>query len=374
MKTLNILFIIYDLERGGPELRLLNFVKYFPDYINIHICVTSNDLSLLEKFKNYAQDIKVIPIDRPYLEITKLIKISRYCRINNISIVNSYDLKGLIISCFLKVLYRKRILTVFNNVNSLKSYTKRQKSILKYLLFINDWILCNSKFSKNEIKSKYMVKNTSVVYNGVDIDYFQNNSHNEDLFDKYKLHDNNFIIGTVANFRKQKNYQLLISAFKRVSKGRPDMKLFCVGGGPELSRIKALARAYSLENQIIFTGYVENVYDYLKIFNVFVLTSTSEGMPNVIIEAMCIGVPVISSNVGGCAEIIDHNRDGLLFESNDIDNFVVLINKLIADTELKERLRKSSVDKVTSKFSVKTMIDNYVKFYNNLELLVNKSG
>ena len=88
-KPINVLFLIYDLERGGPELRLLDFAKFFPESIRIFLCVTSKQLALIEKFRSLNVDIKVIPIDKIYLSPAKIIRIWQYCKINNIEIIDS---------------------------------------------------------------------------------------------------------------------------------------------------------------------------------------------------------------------------------------------------------------------------------------------
>ena len=95
MDKKNLLFIIYDLERGGPEMRLLDFAKHFPDDLKMHICVTSTNLSLLEKFQEYGIDIKIIPIAKPYFEVNKIFRIYNYIIENRICIINSVDIKAL---------------------------------------------------------------------------------------------------------------------------------------------------------------------------------------------------------------------------------------------------------------------------------------
>ncbi|RJQ23905.1 glycosyltransferase [Candidatus Parcubacteria bacterium] len=367
LPPLNILFIIYDLERGGPEMRLLNFAKYFPPQIKMHICVTSENLSLLEEFNHLNIPIKVIPVGRPYVELDKVKNIIHYCKAKEISIINTFDLKGAIIASFIKLFGKTRVQHVYHNVNSLINYSTLQRIVLRFFLKYSNFVLCNSFFSEKEFLTHFPTSKTKVIYNGVDTSRFQDAFiKKNDIRLQYGLDTTDIVLGIIANFRKQKNYPFLLEAFAKLSKEYPDLKLVCVGGGPLLQSVKILTRKLNMSDKIIFSGYTSHIVSLLKSFDILVLTSIWEGMPNVIIEAMCMGVPVVSSNVGGCPEIIDHNIDGLLFKPNDVEDFVLSVKKLLAETHLGARLGEQARDKIKRKFSVEIMIENYVNFFEEI--------
>ena len=129
------------------------------------------------------------------------------------------------------------------------------------------------------------------------------------------------ILGIVANFRRQKNYPFLLRAFEILSAKHENIKLLCVGGGEYLEQTIAAASQLNLAKKIIFTGYSGRVIDYLNTMDILVLPSLWEGLPNAIIQAMSMGIPVVASNVGGCPEIINNMKNGLLFPSNNLDEF-----------------------------------------------------
>ena len=82
---------------------------------------------------------------------------------------------------------------------------------------------------------------------------------------------------------------------------------------------------------MIFTGYSKDVAEYLSLMNIFVLCSLQEGLPNVLLQAMSMEIPVISSDVGGCPEIIDNMANGILYPSNHLEKFIEAVEMLIED-------------------------------------------
>ena len=157
-----------------------------------------------------------------------------------------------------------------------------------------------------------------------------------------------------------------MNAFRILFQRNRNLKLICVGGGSYLSDIKRMALKYHLEKAVIFTGYSPHVVEYLSLMDVFVLCSLKEGFPNVLLQAMTMSLPVVSANVGGCSEIIDHMKNGILYPSNDLGEFIETIETLTTDTAFASRLGANAKRTVEEKFSLDRMIKEYATFYNEL--------
>lgn len=361
MNQINILFIIYDLERGGPEMRLLDFVKYFSNDLKIYICVTSENLSLLKEFKKFNVDIKVIPVSKIYLEITKIIDIYKYIKKHQIAIVNSFDIKGLILAVFAKLLGNRKLKVVHHVVNMPNRFRFIDRMMLWVLSRFVDSLICNSLQLKRILKDKYINESkVDLIYNGIDSACFcKHDQERNSLREKHNIKKNEIVLGTVANFRKQKNYPFLINAFRILQRNQSNLKLLCVGGGEELDDIKEMSEKYGLRGKVIFTGYTDNVPSYLNMMDVFVFCSLFEGLPNAVLQAMSVGVPVISSFVSGCDEIIDSYENGILFKPNNMEEFISKVDKLLEDEELVSRLVCNGRMTIQKRFSLEKMIDNY---------------
>jgi glycosyltransferase involved in cell wall biosynthesis len=116
----------------------------------------------------------------------------------------------------------------------------------------------------------------------------------------------------VGRLTKQKDFPTLIRAFALVRKERP-ARLMILGEGEERPKLETLARELGIEEDFVLPGFVENPYKYMKRASAFVLSSRWEGLPTVLIEALALGVPVISTNCpSGPAEILEHGKWGCL--------------------------------------------------------------
>jgi glycosyltransferase involved in cell wall biosynthesis len=144
-----------------------------------------------------------------------------------------------------------------------------------------------------------------------------------------------------------------------------DVTFLAVGDvdGEVAAPIKRLHEQLSLGDCFRFLGFRSDVSRILKELNVFVLASTSEGMPLAILEAMAAGTPVISTNCGGIPEVIDHERTGLLVPPSDHSALSKAICRLLADPEYSGKLGTQAQDKFYKEFTLDGMIERYEKLY-----------
>lgn len=364
----NILYIVSCLERGGLELRLLDFARLFPANFKIHICVTSNQLNLLDKFSETNAKVFVVPIKRAYVEFKNIAIISAYIREHEIGVVNTYDFKGLLVGCLLKIFARSKFSLVHNTVDLLHSYNVWHKQILKYLFTLVDRSLCNSKQAMDVLISLGIKSSLiTVIFNGVDTKIFQRDQLKRNkMRADYGVGNDEKLIGTVANFRWEKNYPFLIESFASLSAKHSGVKLLCVGGGGALEEIESLAKQKGIYGKIIFTGSVDNVSDYLGMMDVFVLCSIKESFPNCLIQAMCSQLPVIASDIGACSDIVVHGHNGFTYEVNNVDEFIEKIILLLSDNKICNELAVSGANTVKERFSLNAMIESYLELYTEV--------
>jgi glycosyltransferase involved in cell wall biosynthesis len=149
----------------------------------------------------------------------------------------------------------------------------------------------------------------------------------------------------VGRLVKGKGVECLISAMKSC----PGEKLIIVGDGPERRNLQFLAQTMA---NVTFVGEVppERVSDYLQRAQIFVLPSASEGSPNVVLEAMAHGVPIIATRVGGVPDLISHGETGFLIQPGDFGEIAHYIKKLAGDEQLRAELAKNCL-KVIKRYS-----------------------
>lgn len=366
---ISLLFLIYDLERGGPELRLLDMQRRMPDDFRIFICATSTNTALLPEFLEAGGRIAVIPVKRGYLEIDKAWTIYRQYVREGISIINVFGLKEFFQAACVSFFSGFRIKIVYHAVGTFDHFQIHHKVLFRLLSKIAHSILCNSVYLRNQLRNLSVADSKiKIINNGIDTRLFDRSRYREKNTSEFVHKKKSFCIGTIANFREEKNYPFLIKAFSILIKRHPNLRLLCVGGGPLLKQVKRMSEKMGLEKQVFFTGYSKNVMRYLHLMNLFVLCSERESFPNVLLQAMSMEVPVLSAEIGGCVEIVVNGKNGMTYPPNDLNAFVGAVESLIQNKSLAARLSENGRKTIVESFDLDRMIKKYTEFFRVVDL------
>ncbi len=164
-------------------------------------------------------------------------------------------------------------------------------------------------------------------------------------------------VGALDN--RQKGQDGIIEVARRLQSSHPDIQFVLVGGGADEQMLKALAA--DLHN-LVFTGFVDNVGDYLAAFDLFILPSNKEGIAGILIDVMEQRRPIIAANVGGVAEVLGEDGAGLLIDAARPDQLHASILRLHDDPALCQRLGERGTERAR-KFSADIMTGKYLDVY-----------
>lgn len=208
----------------------------------------------------------------------------------------------------------------------IKMYLTLEKIVFKYsdlILFVS-----NENFTRISNRTKLDINKTKILYNNL------NNPRTIKLssIDGIEFKEDN-IIGFVGNlFSKAKGVEVLIKAFNKVYTKNQNIKLVIVGDGPDKEYLYTLCKTLKIEKNVLFTGYLDNPFPYIKAFDIMVLPSLHEGFNLSILEALYCDKVVLGSKIGGIPEALVY--DELLFSPKDIDELSLKISSLILDKKL----------------------------------------
>jgi len=174
-------------------------------------------------------------------------------------------------------------------------------------------------------------------------------------------------IGYVGQLISRKQIDQLINVFSRLSATEPDLELVIAGEGAERSALESQASSLDCCDKISFLGFVEDRLELMRTFDMFVMTSASEGIPRSLMEAMALSLPVVAYNIPGVDVLIKHGATGLLSPLDDKDSLASNISTLIADVGVAQQLGKGARKHVEKRFSASRMADEYQALY--IELL-----
>ena len=186
----------------------------------------------------------------------------------------------------------------------------------------------------NKAYFKVLSKKTTVIYNHVDLKEYTGLGLKSEK-DK--------IIVSAGRLMPQKNQKMLIDAFSAIMKKFPEYQLVIYGEGNYREELESYVKALKLEERVFMPGSVTDLYDKMKSAELFVLSSDYEGMPNALIEAMCMGLPVISTKVSGATDLINHGKNGLLTEVGDKKEMENAMEQMLSDENLREQMAIEAV-------------------------------
>ncbi len=231
-----------------------------------------------------------------------------------------------------------------------------RRIILFFLFQMNKAVpIALSQKNKTMISRYFRIseQKIEIIHNPVEINKFQLGKRN--TLDQKKIR---FI--NVGRLTKQKNQKFLLNVFKKLHDQFPDVSLLVVGEGPERENLEKFVSQSNLDADVVFTGNVENIEDYLTTADIFVLTSICEGLPLSMIEAMASGLPIIASDVGGISDIVKEN--GILVPSNDEKALWNAMTLLISNSIEREKMGMNSKT-ISNRFDISVIIKEYEKIF-----------
>jgi sugar transferase (PEP-CTERM/EpsH1 system associated) len=174
------------------------------------------------------------------------------------------------------------------------------------------------------------------------------------------------VVGTVGRLHPVKGTSYLLQAFADLAPGHAEAILLLVGDGPQRAQLEGLARCLENPERVQFLGNRSDVPRLLQAMDVFVLASVWEGMPNVALEAMAVGLPVVATGVGGTPEAVVDGETGLLVPPRDPGGLARAITRLLRDPELRRKMGQAGRRWVEQHFSVERMVRQTERLYEEL--------
>jgi glycosyltransferase involved in cell wall biosynthesis len=164
------------------------------------------------------------------------------------------------------------------------------------------------------------------------------------------------IVGIVATLRSWKGHRFLISALE--DPRLAGVHLAVVGTGPQDSRLRRQAAESSAADRIIFAGQQRDVAPWMQALDVFALPSTgNEGVPQALMQAMAVGLPVVSTPVGAIPELVEDGRTGLVVPPENVDALASALARVLGDPALAARLSSAGRERITAGFTSDAMLD-----------------
>jgi glycosyltransferase involved in cell wall biosynthesis len=239
---------------------------------------------------------------------------------------------------------------------------------LRYLLNHLSWLVAVSRVTGQEFE-QIGFPGSKILYipNGVEIPV-----------DRRSLRHHMFHAVTTARISREKGIDVLLKAWANLSPNEKDLRLTIIGDGPLRYEMERIVRDLGIAETIEFTGWVNNVKEYLQQTDIFVLPSRTEGMPNAMLEAMSYGIPCIATNVGGNMELLERKgeeilrgryvigKNGLLINPDDVKGLTEAILFFLRNRNEREEMGKRSRQFIQENYSIDWVAERYISLYQSV--------
>ena len=228
-----------------------------------------------------------------------------------------------------------------------------------------DKIICISDAEKRSALEKKICRDDKlqVIFNGVDIDAYENGVHGAVKREDLNIPDDAFVVGMVGRMSPQKAPDVFVKMAKQVKDEVPNAHFIIVGNGNQEDEIRKYAEDNGFSDNLHITGWVDNPMSYVEIFDVACLLSRWEGFGLALPEYMMAGKPIVASRVDAIPNIIQNGENGLLVEVDDAVSASEAVLRLYRESGLRDRLVAQGMEDVHNRFNARRVSEEHGKLF-----------
>ncbi len=373
-KSIKVLHLIDSGGLYGAEVMLLNLVEE-QTKLGMHPVILSAG--------NYGCNAKGIETEaikrnltlkifrmKPGLNLIRAWDILCFARKEKFDIIHSHGYKfNVLMGVFPRFIRKIPVITTLhgyvsatNSVSMLKVYQILDRACLR---FLDGIVFVSDALKKHPLLKKQSFKKSKVIFNGLNIDNLNSILSDEEsttLKSLVNVEDNIFYFGSVGRLSPEKGFDILLKAFKLLTLKNENIRLLIVGDGPLDSSLKLLSETLNIGNKVTFTGFVSPAARIINEVNALVISSFSEGMPIVMIEAGLMEKTIVATSVGGIPSALEEYDSAVLVESNNILSLEEGMSQALKGVQTKGYC----FNKWKEAFAASTMNESYLSFYKQV--------
>lgn len=387
IKVLNVLTVIED---GGMETLVSNIYEGLSDTneFELYVCslVRSDKTFVFNKLEKLCKSVFILGIANKDLKISdyfvlfsKIFKLAKYISVNRFNVINSHDyfsgaytrIAVILSKIFFFYSPNRNYVTLHNLFFWL---SKKHHLVNKLLSASTDKIICVSRsvFEYSSKFDKIKQQKYKIILNGINEKLFIPDNASRKIYrEEFNIKETDFVIGNIGTLSVRKGHIYLIKAINSLIGKYPNIKLLIFGSsrGHEKEvkdEVMNYVKSNKLENFIHFYDSRKDIKYIYNMFDLYVMSSVSEGLSLAAIEAMLMERICLFSNIGPFKELIVNNENGYLFETQNYDDLseklTLIINIQNNEKIIGENARKS----IIKKFNYQKMISEYYSMYKCL--------
>jgi len=371
-RRLRVLYVVGSFRAGGAQRHCLALWQRLDrDRFDPRICCEERNGLLLEDVMSVGMPVIELGVRKlaSAKALSAMHRLSEYIKNERIDIVHSYLFETNILAvAAARMARRGRVIISVRAINNWMGWRHRTANRLVNRFADSITVVSHAVESSVIEKEGADPEKVRVIPNGVEVSENGPPRHvaRDSARSRLDLHRSGPVVGCVANFNRYKDHSTLVQAAQTVVADLPESTFVLVGDGPLRATIEEQVHTVGLDANFVFTGAILDASRAMPAFDLFVLPSLEEGMPNVVLEAMAAGVPVVATDVGGTPEVVVDGKTGLLVPPRCPASLAAAVTELIRDTERAEQMGVEGRMRIASEFSLERMVDAVQDLYVSL--------
>ncbi|MGV3710155.1 MAG: glycosyltransferase family 4 protein [Gemmatimonas sp.] len=336
-------FIIDAFDVGGSELNAIKVAEGLArESMRVTVFHMHRDGKLRERYERIGAELVHVPLrgfaSRSFLHAIRAVRTGALAR--NLQVLHSHCVYSNILGAAVRRSGLRRMPLLASRRWTGFAVKPSLHTINAYAQNAADAVLVNSPSLLRRVQSESRWSNPVYVPNVIPDTAFRRVSTEEqrDARTRYGLPAEGLIVGYIARLEPVKDHRLLLDAWKRVLEDNPPATLAIIGDGSLRGALEDRARELQIEARVRFTGEILPAQLPHSLLDIGVLSSSDEGFPNSLLEAMAQHKPVVSTNVGGVPDLVEHDVNGLLVPHGDAQALSAALTRVLTDESVRERL------------------------------------
>lgn len=361
-----IMHVVISMVVGGAERLVYDMVRYpaFADNPPIVCCMDSlgelGDKLRQEGYKVYCKGRKA------GFDFSMIAWLRDIMRAENVDVVHAHQYSPLVYATPAAFLAGRKKVVYTEHGRFYPERKSWKRSLINPFLSLGvDHLVSISKATADSMATydNFPRRRIEVIHNGIDTSGMNPPIDKKAKRRELGLSETCRIIGTAARLNSIKNIPMMLRGLKQVLQQVPDCCLVIAGQGEEEEGLKRLAEELDISERVKFIGLRFDLPEVYQLFDVFLLTSFSEGISVTLLEAMASGVPSVVTDVGGNREVVVEGETGYLVPSDDDRLLATLICRMLKQFDLVSQLGWAARQRSQNSFSVESMMCRYQRLY-----------
>jgi glycosyltransferase involved in cell wall biosynthesis len=353
---------------GGPEKTLLNSPRFIDPEYDLRLAYVrpagDRKYDLPERAARLGVRLIDVP-ERGPVDPRTLWRLAAEVRRFRPNILHPHDYKTNALAVLLARMFRVKLVTTLHGYVTIGGRLDWYYRIDRWAIRRMDHVIVVSDDLLDVVRDIGVPdERVTLIENAIDAGEYRRRGPPSAAKARLGVPSGRFVIGAVGRLAPEKGFDTLIQAVARLVRDGWDTELWIAGDGEERENLARLAAELDLGERVRLLGHRSDLIDLYQAFDVFVLSSLREGLPNVVLEALATEVPVVATNVAGVPRLIENGQNGFVVRSGTPEELSAAISLLLGDEPLRLRFAKAGRQTIEQRYNFRVRMEKVKRVYD----------